>query len=130
MLFLPKLILLQISFYRLSKCSSFNQSLELDTSLGSILVTCRNNAGHKVYSNIHVLIPRNKTVLRRLESWHEKDKKSRPPNVILFGIDSVSRMNLIRTMPKTAKHLHESGWFEMAGYNKVSSSPSSPLLTV
>ena len=37
----------------------------------------------------------------------------------MMGIDSVSRLNLIRAMPNTAQHLYDSGWFELKGYNKV-----------
>lgn len=44
----------------------------------------------------------------------------RKPSVIMFGIDSISRINLRRTMPKVSKFLTRSGWYEMQGYNKVS----------
>lgn len=37
----------------------------------------------------------------------------------MLSIDSISRLNLIRAMPKTAQHLYDSGWFELQGYNKV-----------
>lgn len=45
---------------------------------------------------------------------------TRPLSVLMIGIDSISRLNLIRAMPKTAQHLYDTGWFEMRGYNKVS----------
>lgn len=47
----------------------------------------------------------------------------RKPSVIMFGIDSMSRINLRRTMPKVYTFLTQSGWYEMQGYNKVSSMP-------
>ena len=40
-------------------------------------------------------------------------------SVLLLGFDSVSRLNLRRTMPKTVNYLPYSGWLEMSGYNKV-----------
>lgn len=43
----------------------------------------------------------------------------RKPSVIMFGIDSLSRINLRRTMPKVYKYLTRKGWYEMQGYNKV-----------
>ncbi|XP_033249256.1 uncharacterized protein LOC108164011 [Drosophila miranda] len=43
----------------------------------------------------------------------------RKPSVIMYGIDSLSRINLRRTMPKVYKFLKGTGWYEMQGYNKV-----------
>ncbi|KAH8329052.1 hypothetical protein KR074_002639 [Drosophila pseudoananassae] len=43
----------------------------------------------------------------------------RKPSVIMYGIDSLSRINLRRTMPKVFKFLQGAGWHEMQGYNKV-----------
>ncbi|KAH8410268.1 hypothetical protein KR009_010272 [Drosophila setifemur] len=43
----------------------------------------------------------------------------RKPSVIMYGIDSLSRINLRRTMPKVFSFLQGAGWYEMQGYNKV-----------
>lgn len=43
----------------------------------------------------------------------------RKPSVLMFGIDSLSRINLRRTMPKVFRFLTQSGWYELMGYNKV-----------
>lgn len=40
-------------------------------------------------------------------------------SVLMVGIDSISRLNLIRALPETYEHLESSGWFEMRGYNKI-----------
>lgn len=37
----------------------------------------------------------------------------------MLSIDSVSRLNFIRSMPQTYKSLHDNEWFELQGYNKV-----------
>ncbi|EDV50158.2 uncharacterized protein LOC6545908 [Drosophila erecta] len=52
------------------------------------------------------------------------------PNVIILGIDSTSRMNLRRSMPKVHKFLQGSGWFEMQGYNKVGENALPNLLAL
>lgn len=44
----------------------------------------------------------------------------RKPNILLLGIDSVSRINIRRTMPQTFKYMQMNNWFELQGYNKVS----------
>lgn len=43
----------------------------------------------------------------------------RKPSVIMFGLDTMSRINLRRTMPRVSKFLTQTGWYEMQGYNKV-----------
>lgn len=40
-------------------------------------------------------------------------------NVIVMGIDSISRLNFHRTMPKTLAYLQKRGAIELHGYNKV-----------
>ncbi|XP_059060605.1 uncharacterized protein LOC131853648 [Achroia grisella] len=40
-------------------------------------------------------------------------------NVLIMGIDAVSRLNFYRTMPKTVNYLKTMGAIDLAGYNKV-----------
>ncbi|XP_053601810.1 uncharacterized protein LOC128670283 [Plodia interpunctella] len=40
-------------------------------------------------------------------------------NVLVMGIDAVSRLNLYRTMPKTMRYLKNNSAVELIGYNKV-----------
>ncbi|KAL0894983.1 hypothetical protein ABMA27_013464 [Loxostege sticticalis] len=40
-------------------------------------------------------------------------------NVIIFGLESVSRMNFLRTMPATANFLRGKGSIQLLGYNKL-----------
>ncbi|CAH0602971.1 unnamed protein product [Chrysodeixis includens] len=40
-------------------------------------------------------------------------------NVIVMGIDAISRLNFHRTMPKTLEYLKKKGAIELLGYNKV-----------
>ncbi|XP_034485911.1 uncharacterized protein LOC117790542 [Drosophila innubila] len=59
-------------------------------------------------------------------------KKSTPrkPSVIMFGIDSMSRINFRRTMPKVFKFLTRRGWYEMQGYNKVGDNTFPNLMAI
>ncbi|XP_030377568.1 uncharacterized protein LOC115626357 [Scaptodrosophila lebanonensis] len=54
----------------------------------------------------------------------------RKPSVLMFGIDSTSRINLRRTMPKVYKYLTRWGWYEMQGYNKVADNTFPNLMAV
>lgn len=53
------------------------------------------------------------------ENYKSLYPHQRPLSVLMLGIDSVSRLNLIRAMPHTAQHLFDTGWMELKGYNKV-----------
>lgn len=46
-------------------------------------------------------------------------KESKPLNVLFIGIDSISRLNFIRTMQKSRQFLVNTGWVEYKGYNKI-----------
>lgn len=54
-----------------------------------------------------------------LDSFKTLYPDNRPLSVLMLGIDSISRLNLIRAMPNVAQHLYDTGWFELKGYNKV-----------
>ena len=74
-----------------------------------------------VYQDYHALVQPSKSSVTRekVRSW--KDVKKAPPSVVILGMDSVSRLNFQRTMPKTRKLLQSLGAVEMLGYTKGSS---------
>lgn len=76
-----------------------------------------------MYKNTHAIVREKANIRQRLNEFKEKTKDiHRPLSVLILSIDSISRLNLLRAMPKTAQHLYDSGWFELQGYNKVSKS--------
>jgi len=50
---------------------------------------------------------------------YNKTYSGRRPSVLLWGIDSMSRMTLELTMPRMYEYLNAQHWFELQGYNKV-----------
>lgn len=78
--------------------------------------------GIPVYRNTHAIVRDRPEIRQRLKQSKEKHKNLRQLSVLLLAIDSISRSNLIRAMPKTAQHLYDTGWFELQGYNKASES--------
>jgi len=103
-----------------TKCQTFKGSILLPDSAEGIIVKC-DSGGRQIYINGHATVPVKEAVQQRLRMASEADAKGyqRPPSVLMLGIDSISRVNLIRAMPKTAQYLYDNGWFELAGYNKV-----------
>ncbi|KAM3964777.1 uncharacterized protein ACR2FA_001168 isoform 2-T2 [Aphomia sociella] len=49
----------------------------------------------------------------------EIDKNKTAYNILIMGIDAVSRLNFYRTMPKTVAFLKNKEAIDLAGYNKV-----------
>ncbi|XP_034112579.2 uncharacterized protein LOC117573463 [Drosophila albomicans] len=59
-----------------------------------------------------------------------KSSERRKASVIMFGIDTMSSVNVRRMMPNTFKFLNQPGWYEMQGYNKVADNTFPNLLAV
>ena len=56
--------------------------------------------------------------------------KFKKPNLLLLGMDTLSRMNFRRTMPNVFEYLQRNHWFELQGYNKVSKKYSNKFSTL
>ncbi|XP_044754164.1 uncharacterized protein LOC123313370 [Coccinella septempunctata] len=96
---------------RWSECKLFKQNVALESN--AVIVFCRDESGEEVYKNTHY-------VIKKTEKTKPKNNKNLPPISVLFiVIDSVSRLNFIRTMPKSRNYLAENGFVEMKGYNKI-----------
>ncbi|KAH8353101.1 hypothetical protein KR084_008874 [Drosophila pseudotakahashii] len=67
---------------------------------------------------------------RPLPKEPKKPRGPRKPSVIMYGIDSLSRINIRRTMPKVFKYLQGPGWYEMQGYNKVADNSFPNILAI
>ncbi|XP_041356759.1 uncharacterized protein LOC121373967 isoform X1 [Gigantopelta aegis] len=89
-----------------------------------IRVYCYSKSGGKIYTNFHsIVIPKPEveeqcdTRFRRYLKRHQPKEKL---NVMMIGVDSVSRLNLMRQMPRTREFLLRNlSAVEMLGYTKV-----------
>lgn len=118
----PRLVNGKISTFRLGDCVTFSRTIELPMHVEYILVKCKGTNGKSVYNNAHAIIRERSDVRQRLDEATLANNRTRPLSVLMLSIDSISRLNLIRAMPRTAQHLYDKGWFELQGYNKVSAS--------
>lgn len=95
-----------------------------------LYVKCFRSVGNEeVYKNVHFVVQRKTLVVHRLKKLPE-NRKRKVPSVLMIGIDSISRLNLFRSMPNTAAHLQDSGWFDMKGYNKMGDNTFPNLMAV
>jgi hypothetical protein len=108
--------------HSLSEKHFFNSTFELPKGIEFISISCQrnnnniNNNQKEVYRNIHAVIRRKQEAQKILKSVKAKERHL---NVLMFGIDSVSRLHFLRSLPETRKYLKDSGWFTLEGYNKV-----------
>ncbi|XP_069104217.1 uncharacterized protein [Argopecten irradians] len=88
----------------------------VDVPADAFVVRCRNPGGQVVYENVHQKIDRKtKEKIRDI-----KDESDDDLSVLMFGIDSVSRLAAVRKLPKTVKYITETlGGYMFQGYNKV-----------
>ncbi|XP_017879646.1 uncharacterized protein LOC108624680 isoform X2 [Ceratina calcarata] len=95
-----------------TECHKFVNSATI-TDTEYVKVECSQNKT-MVYKDVFAFLPR----FPSLEKKYKK-KKTDYLNVLIIGIDSVSRNNFHRMMPKTVEMLKKYGAVELLGYTKV-----------
>lgn len=95
--------------------SDFESEIYPETDV--VFVQCSDRFDETFYKNYHAVISR--------EREDAKSKVRKPDNrlnIIIVGIDSVSKLNFLRHFRKTHKLLKNLGAIELHGYNKVEDS--------
>ncbi|KAG7198833.1 hypothetical protein KM043_001802 [Ampulex compressa] len=118
-------------------CEEFKAELLLPAEVEVAMVSCKTRAkagrrpARPVYENVHAIV--------NVERFRQRAERkpgpaettlSRKLSVLVLGIDSVSRLNFKRTMPKTDRYLSETGWVEMRGYNKMGDNTFPNLMAI
>ncbi|XP_019866857.2 uncharacterized protein LOC109595871 [Aethina tumida] len=88
-----------------------------------IILTCQYNKT-EVYKDVFWFVP------SKIDKEKQKIFDVHPLNVLIVGLDAVSRLNLHRQMPKTVDYLHRIGSIELLGYNKVADNTFPNLIPV
>ncbi|KAI4464208.1 hypothetical protein MML48_3g00011732 [Holotrichia oblita] len=102
-------------------CIAFNDSIEVDDKAEFVKVTCLYN-NTMLYKDFFSFIP-----LKPIPPLKNSETKL---NVLILGIDSVSRLNFHRQMPKTSAALRKIKTVELLGYNKVGDNTFPNLIPV
>ncbi|XP_050396584.1 uncharacterized protein LOC126815085 [Patella vulgata] len=97
---------------------------DVNVTHGQIKVTCFDENGNDIYRNYHAFIlpktERIKELDKQLVQHKAQNRPSELLNVWMIGIESMSRLNHIRNMPKTRDLLlNKLGAFDFKGYTKV-----------
>ncbi|CAH1973514.1 unnamed protein product [Acanthoscelides obtectus] len=98
-----------------SSCQRFENNVTIHHD--PIVVKCTEKSSHKqVYENAHIAITISEDVQKKIDNF---DNNTKPLSILFIGIDSISRLNLIRAMPKTYRFLRDNDWVPLMGYNKM-----------
>ncbi|XP_072394031.1 uncharacterized protein [Diabrotica undecimpunctata] len=80
-----------------------------------IKVTCSYN-NRDIYTDMFAFVPVKKLSENVKKDLNQDDSSL---NILVLGLDAISRLNFHRQMPKTLNYLEQIGTVEMKGYNKV-----------
>ena len=99
----------------------FNIFMRVKNTDEHVLVKCFNKNGNNIFINFHTFIFEKSHVERRCTQLLKNRKDGLLKlNILVIKIDSVSRLNALRFMPKTVKYLRRHMQaIEMSGYNVV-----------
>ncbi|XP_063931645.1 uncharacterized protein LOC135143658 isoform X2 [Zophobas morio] len=99
-------------YFMVSKPKCFRNNVTLGTK--PVMVSCRMSK-QSIYENVHAPVTITEKVKEKLEVVEYRKLFS----VLLIGIDSVSRLNFIRSLPNSYKFLMDNNWISFIGYNKI-----------
>ncbi|XP_072937055.1 uncharacterized protein [Epargyreus clarus] len=96
-----------------NKCEMFSDHIKVSDEF--VKVECLKN-GVFIYKQFFLF-----AFKKNFSTHDEKEMNETKPtyNILVLGIDAVSRLNFHRTMPKTLQFLKDRGAVELLGYNKV-----------
>ena len=102
--------------------ANFTEDIHIDTQFAR--VTCFGAKLEKIYRYYHAFVLDIETVEKRCNAAVEKISRggegNRHYNILALGTDSMSRLNMIRQMPKTRAYLlKDLAAIELKGYNKI-----------
>ncbi|KAJ9574151.1 hypothetical protein L9F63_008484, partial [Diploptera punctata] len=95
------------------ECKTFKRDVVIQDEY--LHVTCRVN-GEKIFKQYYAFVP-NKPKIWNSQNIAEHTNTSY--NLLLVGMDAVSRLNFHRQLPNTINTLNNLGMIELLGYNKV-----------
>lgn len=126
-------------YCRYSKCREFEYEEVLPDTTEFIKVRCelhrKKKPNKEVYRDAHAVVPILPSALKKKKLLIEEkrpvdNKQSSKLNVLIVGIDSVSRLNIRRMMPQTYGYLKRNNWIELNGYTKIADNTFPNLMAI
>ncbi|KAF2883978.1 hypothetical protein ILUMI_22206 [Ignelater luminosus] len=101
-----------------------NATLTEDT----VHVECSKNTT-KIYQNIHTVVKIKDAVRKKMEKYNTLYTNEQL-SILVIGIDGVSRMSLMRSLPQTHAFLKKHNWAGFKGYHKVGDNSFSNMMAI
>ncbi|XP_044272215.1 uncharacterized protein LOC123016066 [Tribolium madens] len=102
----------------------FETSVEIDFDFVSVICLMENKV---FYSNTHAPIILQENIIERQEFMKHQNEAF---SVLIIGIDSMSRLNFLRSLPETHLFLKRNNWISLKGYNKVADNTHPNLMAL
>ncbi|XP_050666552.1 uncharacterized protein LOC126966495 isoform X1 [Leptidea sinapis] len=96
-------------------CEPFKNMSKIELKEEIIVVSCyihNENKNTTIYEDAYILV-------KRLSTQKEVNANVSGYNILILGMDTMSRVRFIRSMPRTYKYLKENDWLDFRAYNKV-----------
>ncbi|XP_047527624.1 uncharacterized protein LOC125064562 [Vanessa atalanta] len=99
---------------RYSSCIDFKNGTETFLKEEVITVKCKHNSDKKViiYEDAYA-------ILKKIKRTYEKRDDERPWNILILGMDTISRGRAYSSLPKTTDYMLRHDWLDYRGYQKV-----------
>nr|XP_033342687.1 uncharacterized protein LOC117229886 [Megalopta genalis] len=116
------------------QCENIDERTALPEGIEAAMVACtQKSSGKTIYRNVHAVIGLDKVrdrFQRNETTTAAAGSLSRKLSILMMGIDSVSRLNFLRSAPNTEKYLRETGWVRLDGYNKMADNTFPNLMAI
>lgn len=102
-----------------SDCLQFSSIIKAKHEF--VRIECYNTNEDKIYDDFFSFVQQSVTFsnMKVAKKSASNKREVQNYNVLLFGLESTSRLNFLRAMPKTSKYLHDKGSIQLFGYNKL-----------
>ncbi|KAJ4441721.1 hypothetical protein ANN_11579 [Periplaneta americana] len=112
-----------------NNCTSFKESVSIQEEF--VKVSCYVD-NQNIYRNYHAFISLKPEVEKRCQKVRDSSSTGQRErvSVLVVGMDSVSRLNFHRQLPRTLKILQNMKAIELLGYNKVADNTFPNLIPV
>ncbi|XP_034241082.1 uncharacterized protein LOC117645184 isoform X2 [Thrips palmi] len=120
--------------FHMGRCEDLVGEAQLEPDVEFVMVRCSATRPgwrtKKVYTNMHAVVAPKAAIRAKLRENPAREPGDPRMSVLIIGVDSVSRLNYIRTMPRTSELLRSHGWYELRGYNKVEDNTFPNLMAI
>ncbi|XP_052737612.1 uncharacterized protein LOC128198002 [Bicyclus anynana] len=100
---------------RYTNCTNFKHKTKGELKTELITVTCALDSSKKraIYEDAYI-------ILKKLNKEPTEEQKTKKPwNVLVLGLDTVSRARVYSSLPKTLKYMLTNNWLDFRAYQKV-----------